>query len=243
VVFKKIKEEELKTTFPSTRMINSEEMSEQQKNDYISMYNLYRKLFSEYIMGKLELKKYDDELTNSSLNFKCVDEEKMDVYQYCTSDELKYLYIRNNIHIERLSDQEKNFLINRLRDIKDELDEEARQLVQSTYQKLIFEDVGKDGKQHITFYGPDSMNYTARNDSLIIGMRYDEFDLNGLDDEAWDELHTKQLMDLREMFYKLVIEQKGKVNVPITILQYNDFSVKLRKARRISIEPKNEEER
>ena len=240
---KKLKEDELETIFPNSGTINLKKMKEEEKKQYILAYNLYRKLFTEYVVDKLELKKYDNKIVNSDLKFKSVNEENMDIYQYCSSNELKFLYIRNNIYIEHLTEKEKEFLMNRLKNNREDLDAEAKQFIENTYEKTIFEDIGKDGKKYITFYGPDSSNFTARNDSLILGMRYDEFDYNGLNDEAWDELHIKQLTYLPEMFYKLVVEQKNKLSVPIVILQYNDFSIRSRNLKNKNIHGNLEEER
>lgn len=241
--FKKLKEEELKTIFPNSGTIDLQTMNEKEKKQYVLVYNLYRKIFTKYIIDTLELKKYDNELRNSKLNFKSIDEENMDIYQYFSSNELKFFYIRNNIYIDRLNEQEIKFLINKTKDNNLELDEEIKNFVEHTYEKLIFEDVGKDGKKYITFYGPNSSNYAAENDSLVLGMRYNEFDLNGLDDDSWDELNIEQNMYLPDVFYKLVSEQKDKVSIPIEVLQYNDFSVKRRSLGNKSKEKDEEEER
>ena len=74
------------------------------------VYLLYRKLFTEYIIEKTELKKYDEEIKNSNLNFIPVEEEKMDIYQYFSCDILKYFYIRNNLYLEKLDKKDINFL-------------------------------------------------------------------------------------------------------------------------------------
>ena len=205
-------------------------------------YNLYRKLFTEYLIKKLELKKYDGEIINSDLNFKTVDEEKKDVYQYFLGDELKYFYIRNNIYIERLTEEEKRFLDNKLKEGNETLDDETQKFIEKTYAKMIFEDVGQDGKKYITFYGPNSSSFTAENDSVVIGIRYDEFYSDGLDDETWDDLHMKQMMYLEDVIYKLVDEQAEKLSVPMTVLQYSDFSIRTRNLNNKSIKKISPEE-
>ena len=60
------------------------------KSDYL----MYRKLFTQYIIEKLNLKKYDDEIAESKLNFIEVKEKQMDIYQYFSKDKLKYFYKR-----------------------------------------------------------------------------------------------------------------------------------------------------
>lgn len=235
--FENLKKEELKAI---SHKLNSMELK---KGQYALAHDLYRELFTKYIIDKLELNKYDEELANSNLNFKPVDEEKMDIYQYFSKNELKFFYIRNNIYIDKLNEKEIEFLINETNNNTIEENEKVKQFIECTYKKVIFEDVGKDGKKYITFYGPNSRNYTARNDSLVIGMRYDEFYSNELNDKDWDELHIKQMRYLPEVFNKLILEQRDKVSIPIEVLQYNDFSVKRRTSTSRNKEENIEEER
>ena len=109
-----------------------------------------------------------------------------------------------------------------------ELDAEAEKFIESTYQKVIFEDALKNGNTCMVLYGPDSSSYFARNDSVVIGFRYDEFAENGLDDNAWDELHDKQVIYIYSLLKEMNANIQGILPTPMSILRYNDFSIKKR---------------
>ena len=74
--------------------------------------------------------------------------------------------------------------------------------------------------------GPDNSDYYVPNQSIVIGFRYDEFNLNNLSDEQWDNLHDKQLLYLSEFLLKMSKEISSKVNIPIQVIKYNEYSVK-----------------
>lgn len=94
---------------------------------------------------------------------------------------------------------------------------------------LRFEDVMRNGKTCQTFYGPDSDSFLARNDAIVIGMRYDEFYENGLSDSEWDKLHDKQLLYLYSLLNKMNVQLANNSDIPISVLKYNEFSVRARK--------------
>ena len=231
--YKELTKKDLQNVYPNNSNV-------EYKEEDIQLYNLYRELLTQYIIDLLELKKYDKQIMNSNLNFKQVNENEMDLYQYFSSEELKYLYIRNNIYLERLDEKERNFLKSKLDNNIKKLDAETEKFIANSLQKVIFEDVGEDGKEYITFYGPSSRSFMARNDSLIIGMRYDEFGEDGLDDDEWDKQHDSQILEfLPNLFYEIEANSVKKLNIPIYVLKYNEHSVRKRE----QIKKKDEEER
>lgn len=223
--FKQLNLENLNTICPNNSKISLKELTKKVENNYLKLYFLYRKLFTEFIIEKIDLQKYDEKILNSRLNFPIVNEDNMDVYQYFSSDILTYFYIRNNIYIENLSLEERKFFQNRIDENNFELDDTARKIIDDTYGKIIFEDTMKNGEICETFYGPNSSSYLAQNDAVIIGVRYDEFNLNGLSDNEWDKLHDEQLVYLEDVLYKMKLNTKDKLTKPILFLRYNEFSV------------------
>lgn len=221
--FKQISEEELRDVY---LMTNLKEMTEEDREKYLLKYYLYRKLFTEYIMQKLNLKEYDEEIANSGLDFIANNEKEMDIYQYFSSEELKYFYIRNNIYIEKLDKDEEALLQEKIENKNYDLDEKSKKMIEETYQKVTFEDVLRNGKQCMTNYGPDSSSFMAPNDAIVLGIRYNEFAENGLSDKEWDELHDKQLSYLVELIKKMIEELKEKLQNPIAILKYTEFSIR-----------------
>ena len=236
--YKKINANDLKTIVPNNSSVLFATIQSKEKEEYINLYNAYRSLFTEFVIKKLNLKKYDDEIKNSGLNFKSLDEAKMDVYQYFSSELLKYFYIRNNIYVEKLSQEERKFIESRIKSGKLELDEGAENMIKSTYKKVIFEDALKNGENCYVFYGPNSSNFSARNDSLIIGIRYDEYYLGNLTDEEWDKQHDNQLMFLSELLQRVESSRNEEKDISFSIFMYDDFSTK----RREEEQPKREQE-
>ena len=238
--FKQLNLENLNTIFPNNSKISLKELTKKVENNYLKLYFLYRKLFTEFIIEKIDLQKYDEKILNSGLNFQIVNEHNMDVYQYFSSDILKYFYIRNNIYIEKLTEEEQNFFIEKIKSNDYELDKKSKKMIEQTFKKVIFEDIMKNGEICETFYGPDSSNFMARNDAIVIGMRYDEFNQNGLSDSEWDKLHNEQLLYLYSLLTEMNIELEKHLNVPISILKYSEFSVK---SKEIDTSIEEEEER
>lgn len=232
--YKELSLEEIKDIYSGLDTNKKDKINQQ----YRTMYLAYRKLFTEYMTEKLNLQEYDKVIKESGLDFIGVNESDMDSYQYFSSNVLKYFYIRNNINIEKLDQKELEFLSQINFDNEKELEEEEKEFIEKTYQKVIFEDILKNGKKCIISYGPDSSRFFSSNDSIVVGMRYDEYAESGLDDEEWDELHEKQLDFLQELEKKMKLELKDKLDNPISIIQYNEFSVQ----RRNAPEPQNTEE-
>lgn len=225
--FRNLNEENLKTIYPNTG-IKLQELVQEEKKEYIEQYNIYRSLFVEFIIEKLDLKNYDEELEKSELRYLSSNIENMDLYQYFSSDELKFFYIRNNMYIEKLTEEEKNWLNERIKNNNYELDDEAKEFIENTYEKVIFEDVLKNGSKCITLYGPDSSSYLAKNDAIVIGINYDEFNLQGLADSEWSELYFNQQSNLYSMIKQMTSKMEEKINKQVAILKYNIFSIKRR---------------
>ena len=221
--FNRIEERDLETIYPSTGIIFNR-LDEEKKSKYILLYNIYRELFTQYIINKLQLHTYDEKLLKSGLDFAIIDEEDMDIYQFFSCELLKYIYVRNNVYIERLTKKEMEFLETKIKSGNTSLDEETIRFIEETYKKLIFEDIYNDGGDGIISYGLDNSSYFASNDSLIIGIRYDQFADNGLDDEEWDKLNDEQRVFLYLMIKQMNTDFEGKLQVPISVIEYDDIS-------------------
>lgn len=223
-------ENDLKNLIPQNSTIDLYSESEEVKNEYLTLYSIYRNYFTQYLIKKLDLKKYDDEILNNGLRFKKNDEDEMDIYQYFSCELLSYFYIRNNIYIERLTDEEKEILKRNWNKELQELflNEEIEELIEKTYEKVIFEDPLSDGKSYLIHFGPDSSAFMAKNDSLVIGYNYDEFFTYELDDTAWERLHFEQMAYMERLIPKMKEELKDRISIPIEIFGYDSFSIKNR---------------
>ena len=193
---------------------------------YIRMSNVYRLLFTKFIIEELDLKRYDEMIGNSGLEFKPINKDKMDAYQLFSSDELKYLYIRNNIYIERLSSEEYNYL--RMNSYKSELTPELTRFIEKTYSKVIFEDMTKNGEECKVFFGPNLNNFMMENDTLVLGLRYDEFYNDKQSDDEWNQKHYAQNEFLTDLIYEIESKSTQKLSKLTRIIQYNESSTILK---------------
>lgn len=195
-----------------------------EKKLFINMYFIYRKLFTEYMIELLDLKKYDDEIKASIYKFLTISKDNADFYQAFSDNFLNYIYIRNNIFIENLNIEEFNYLKSLINRENIQLDEPLKNFIEKTYKKVIFQDLLNNGEICMTFYGPQTSAYCTTNDSLVIGFRYDEFNLNNMNDFDWNINHNNQVAFLDKLFYKIKSDISKRISIPIEIIKYNEFS-------------------
>ena len=217
MIFREITENDLK----KNKMISTESLENQ---DYIKMYLLYRKLFTEYIIEKLNLQEYDKKIEQSELNFKANSEEDMDIYQYYSADVLKYIYVRNNIYVEKLNEDEKKYLQEKINNNDYELKESEKDFIKNTYKKVIYKQENKDNTKVYVFYGASSPKFMTENNKLVFGIRYNEFWNSKKDDNAWNELYDKQLVYLQQIVNEIVELSKKNMQEDIRFFKYDKYS-------------------
>lgn len=218
---KNITYKDLETCFPKIEIENTDEQ-------FLGVYSLYNKLVVDYLDKNLKLSDFDNHFKNNELNYIKVNDNDMDIYQYLSSDFLNYFYIRNNLHLERLDNDEYKFLINKSLNNDDSLDETSEMFINKTIKKVLSESL--DGEYEIN-YGPSNPKFYAQTNSLVIGFRYDEFNNEGVSDEVWDNNHEKQIDDIFQTFLDLEIQAENFKLMPVKIIQYNEYSVKKKVSR------------
>jgi len=187
---------------------------------YLVIQAFYKYLLEDYLDEFLLLHEYDDKIKNSSLNFKEVSEQDKDIYQRLSR--LHYYYIRNTLFIEKLSLEDLNYLVLKLKRKSFILDEETRKLLERTWKEVIKQDLD-DNIVNIC-YGPMIPQCMARNDALVLGLRYDEdSDKIQSDEEVFEDyknktLFLKELLEEQNNFYQ-------KFDNPVSIIRYDRGSV------------------
>ena len=83
--------------------------------------------FTKYLIKTIRLDQYDESLKNSNLSFVNIIENQ-DVYQLMNSSLLNYFYIRNNIYLDKLTNDELNFLKQQLTSLNYNINEEIETL-------------------------------------------------------------------------------------------------------------------
>lgn len=222
---KKITIDMYETRFPKNNSLYFNNLTDNEKKEYLNLYSTYSHYLILYLTEKLDLKKYDTRIINSTNKFKIINYDKMDLYQYLSSDYLSYLYIRNNIYIERLTNDEKKYL-NSLSNSNDlNLTEEISNFISKTCLKVILEEPDLN-KNLITNYGPSEEQF-AQTNAIIIGLRYDRFYLeNDVIQKDWNRQD-----DLRQLEFDFITKYMKNSFKKITSLNvvpiiYNDSSVK-----------------
>ena len=195
--------------------------------NYIIIASTYKYLLEKMLVKELNLKQYDDTLKSSNLNFKQVDEKNMDIYQYYSNMNLEYIYLRNNIYIENLTNEERQVILNKYNSNNLELDDATLNFINNTYVKVIM-------SPHSDAYIPTyeiyhvspNPKFSVVNTQLILGVRYDEFYNKGLDDDTWNEMY----MQREKFIYDLINDMNSNLqNKNITVLRYTEYAVKVKK--------------
>ena len=215
-----ITENELNLLKPNFRSLDIKNLSLNEKREYLILLSVYMNIFIQYLCYKFNLKYYDNLLNNSDYNFIPINENNMDIYQKFSKKYLKYFYVRNNIYIEKLNENDLEFLREIAFKSNKKNNEEIVNFIERTFKKVIFEDALRDGSQCMVFFGENSQYYSSVNDSIVIGVKYDEFNLNGLSDIEWDELHDKQYEFMDSIINRMNTELNNNRKINLKIIKY-----------------------
>ena len=195
---------------------------------YYTLVKNYKVLLDNYLLNKLGLSEVDYKIINSGLSFVPIDIDDMDFYQKFSSMGLKYLYLRNNIYINKLSldDMEKieNLSVNQMQKPSSKL----MTLIEDTFKDVI-DAKPYDADQNVDYmkcYGLDSDEYWVKSNELVIGVRYDEFADNGLGEgDDWFDNYNKQLEFLGKLMLDLEKSCSEVLNMKVNLLYYDEASV------------------
>lgn len=196
------------------KIINDSELSQLYPNNYdekvLRMYSLmdnglnayYRYLYScyHYFLDMYLEEFLDLKLLNQKIIELNVGSDFNIVYNDISCCDLKYVFVRNNIFLERLSRQD---YVDFVDYFNNRNVENIKKLVERTYKKLITFD--------INLLNEDFVNYgdcTTFNNALVIGIA------------------AKRVPELEEVIRKKEIEYSKKLNIPVTIVIFEDGKVK-----------------
>lgn len=205
-------------------IINSELLEEKgfgsgvPNEEYFRLVNLYKSFLDRYIKEKLPLELIDTNMKKSELKFVPIKEEDMDYYQITSTMGLSYIYLRNNIYIEKLSLDDIKYLSS-----KDKYDDEVREFIKRTYLSVI--NPYSDDENLIIFYGPENSKHLCESKDIVIGIRYNEFDENGMSDEEYQENFIAQLRLVAQLSTVLEIGGENELGSKVRCIQYNELSI------------------
>lgn len=144
-------------------------------NNYYVMQALYRKALEEYLYQELNLGDLDQKVKDSAKDVG-IKKAKIELYRKYGYMQTDYIYFRNIVHIERLSDSDLRLLYDKVENKEYDVDEKLMQLVEDTFAIVIpFRDDVKDSKKLIgeTCYSSPPPYAEVNNNSLVLIMAYE----------------------------------------------------------------------
>jgi hypothetical protein len=144
-------------------------------DDYKLMQALYKKAFITYIADKLDIKKYDEELANSELNFISDESDSYMGAKYYLGT--KYFMILNPCYIERLDKSDLELLRRTIETGNAEVTEELDGMVQRTWPEIT-----RINGKYEDFYvmTNKSPKYKFPNNAIVLGIGKETYkDENG----------------------------------------------------------------
>lgn len=201
------------TRFPKLNSDYFDSLNDTDKQTYINRLCRYHDKLLDILISKLNLNDIEQSLKNSDSCFKPVVESEYDLYQQLALGKLEFLYLRNNLYIERLNKEELAELDDNKKDITD--------LVNKTFSAVIND---YPNQEMVTNYGPDSSKLLTKSSNLIMGIRIDE-------DYFPENINRTELLLKRNSelgFLKYYLDAKIEQNLGIegSVLIYTDYSVK-----------------
>ena len=195
---------------------------------YYTLVKNYKILLDKYLINKLPLKDMDDEIINSGLFFVPVEKDKMDFFQKFSTMKLKYLYLRNNLYVYKLSNGEIDTLVNLTNNQLSKPSNKLMEFIEDTYRMVIdSKPYGEDVSSiFMKCYGIDDDEYWHKSDELIIGVRYDEFADNGLGEgDEWVDNYNKQLEFLGNLMNNIEKKCSDILGFKANLLYYDDVII------------------
>ena len=219
---KMITKENIELVYP--QIVNNDLLVEKgfkiddENNEYFKLLNKYKKLFEEYLKEKLPLELIDDNMKKSDLKFVPIKKDDMDFYQITSTMGHSYIYLRNNLYIEKLSKEDLEYLSK-----KDKLDDDAKEFIKRTYLTVI--NPYENDEKRIIFYGPENEKHLCDSTDVVLGIRYNEFETNGMSDEDFQKNFLEQLRLIAQVSTLLEIASPNELGSEVKVIQYNELSI------------------
>lgn len=188
---------------------------------YIIIENLYKYLFEYYLINKVNLKLYDDEILNSNLDFGIShpsNEEKGNILNDYIN--LKYIYILNNFFIEKLSLDDINKLKESLNIKYLKPNKELLEIINRTYKDVIWNNYTYKGyvdNNYNVYYGEFQPENFVDNDALVLKIYYGKNKINLNDQDYLTNMSEKKLF-LSNLSNRLKKEIEEKLNINVNVL-------------------------
>lgn len=186
---------------------------------YFELQSKYYYYFNEFLRNKLNLEKIENDLI--ALGNRVVPDDIKDIYHYLSNN--KIFYLRNTLYVENLSKEDIRTLLN-----ADINDKEIFQIITNTYKEVINSNVFELSNTELS-YGPDTGDYRALSNALVIGIRFAEEDetLYSSSDQ-WFEDYLNRRKYITDLIENLQMKWQTELGVNVKIIEYDDGSILLR---------------
>ena len=104
---------------------------------YLYMQALYRKGFESWLLKTTSLRDFDDRLSNSELNFAPMPRSQQSFYQRYSTWGLQFIYLCNNIPIERLSKNDLQLLYSQVENGSADINQELENMIKRTFSDVL----------------------------------------------------------------------------------------------------------
>jgi hypothetical protein len=175
--------------------------------NYFNLQSIYKEHLEKYLFEALNLKQYEEKITSNNFEFVEIDKGKQDPYQKFSSLDLKYIYLRNNIHIEKLNTEDLEILKGNNIDLISEM-------VKRTYKDVITINYSNVN----TSYGPVTPNYFAPMNAIVFIIRYKSND-NELDESKYFKGVGEKKKYIDDLIIEMEKEIYTKLDMPTKIIQ------------------------
>ena len=194
------------------------------KKESSSMEELYRIGLSRYLLDTLELERYDKDLSESDMGYIPNEEESKSTSQKNDRFGLNYIYLRNELHLERLTKEQIKLLQREADHMEDYMiSEEAMDVIIKTFADVIaYKPVESPADKEIKTLYDNNGDFVEINAIVLRIGTQSEFDENG---SYVNKEHEVEKQKALKSFSKEMEEQlKGKLgDIPIRVQR--DFSL------------------
>ena len=168
------------------------------EEDFLELQNKYRNYLEKLIKSFVNFKDVDNKIKQVMVVPKKEDNE-YNFYHKFSSLGSDYIYLRNNYHIEKLSDEEIDLLKN------DKMDYE---FLRRTFNRVINEEGDK------IFYGSPMLKNLVDAKGLVFEFSYDQSQLIEVNE-------LKTIEKITKIIDKYLKDSLKKLNIPISMVTYN----------------------
>ena len=197
------------------------------KNTYMSLQHVYKYLFERYLVSKVNLKRYNDLIKNSELDFgvphPTQEQLATNLKEYLS---FEYIYVINNFFIEKLELNDLDLLKEYLKKGTFEFNSKMQKFVERTYKDVIKNNYHKGeytDKKYSVCYGAAIPSNFAYNDELVLKILYSKNKIKLADNDFLKNMREKEKF-LNEIIMLLKQEVLTRLGISCSVLVEKIYS-------------------